>query len=168
MMSRANKTIRSNRLPTVLCIAFVLAGAGLFIHGLLEFGRARRSPAWPTVKGTVVWSVHSGGGLNLMYRYEVDGQTFEGYNVGFGEREIVFCGHYWRRLQHEYPKGKLVDVFYDPAAPELSVLEPGIRPGTYTEPILGVTFAMMAIGFWFLFHRMARPAVPPFIFRRNE
>ena len=155
-MSR--KLDRNNWIVEIFCVVFILANVGLFIHGVLEFGRARRSPSWPTVKGTVEISVSSGSGYDVTCSYEVDGQTFTCYQVGFGEKKLLFNSDDAQRVQRRYPKGTIVDLYYDPADPEISVLEPGVRPGTYNALIIPVLLALMAIGFWLFHHRMARPA----------
>jgi len=130
-MSR--KFDRNQSVVNLLCVVFVLASLGLLIHGLLEFGRARRSPAWPTVKGTVFSSTTDGGSCDVLYTYQFDRRTFQGNHVGFGNEELMSDSNDAHRVVRRYPKGKIVDVYYDPADPEISVLEPGIRPGTYNE-----------------------------------
>jgi len=54
----------------------------------------------------------------------------------------------------QYPEGKIVDVYYDPNDPEISVLEPGFRPGMYSMPGFGLFFALSSSGFLFLDRRM--------------
>lgn len=154
------KLADDQRVVPLFCGVFVLACVGLFVHGLIQFDRGRRSPAWPRVEGTVVISVSSGSGYTVNCSYEVDGHTFTCYQVGFGEQEMMTNSNDAHRVQRHYPKGKAVDVYYDPAAPGISVLEPGVRPGTYYELIIPALLALMAIGFRWLHRRMTRSAHP--------
>ncbi len=136
----------------IVCTAFVLAGAVLFIYGLVEMNRAGKSRDWPSVKGKVVYMApDSGSGYDVMYTYDIGGQTFKSNNLDFSHlsnRDDT------RRVVRQYPEGKIVDVYYDPNDPEISVLEPGFRPGMYSMPGFGLCFALAAIGFLFLDRRM--------------
>jgi len=143
----------------IVCIAFVLGGAWLSIYGLVELNRAGKSPDWPSVTGKVV-SMASGSGssYDLMYTYEIDGQTFKGNQVSFSR---LLTKDDTRRVLREYPEGKTVDVCYDPANPKISVLEPGIRPGTYSMPGFGLFFMLASSGFLFLHRKMRRRHLGP-------
>lgn len=94
----------------------------------------------------------------MLYTYEIDGRTLTGNHVGFGEMEMMSDRDDADRVARRYPKGKVVDVYYDPATPRISVLEPGVRPGTYNELIIPAVLVLMAIGFWWFHRRMTRPA----------
>lgn len=137
------------------CIVFVLVGTGVFVYGWIVLDRAGKSPDWPTANATVVYSVYSDG-YDVRYTYKVNGRTFRGNHVGFGEKKLTFDSDDQRQVVRRYPKGKVVEVYYDPGNPEVSVLEPGIRRGTYMFPGVGLLVSLFAIGF-LLLHRRFRP-----------
>jgi hypothetical protein len=92
--------------------------------------RARASMAWPTVPGVVEtskveerWS-KSGTfyKLALSYRYDVDGNSYEGDTVEFGPARVT-AQELIEGLAQKYPAGQKVTVHYDPDDPATAVLE---------------------------------------------
>ena len=122
---------------------------GLVIGGLLLVGgffltyrigkpirdRAAASVAWPTTEGRITGSrverVKNGGDrkatytADITYEYALDGRTFEGDRVWFGDDYSASDASAFRAAVDRYPVGKAVKVHYDPAEPAESVLEPG-------------------------------------------
>jgi hypothetical protein len=110
-----------------------LVGGGLVFWGWNILQNARASTTWPTVEGTVLTSsvehsTDAEGGDSyspvVVYRYTVNGQTFENNTIKFGENS------YGSRRKADgiasaYPVGMKVNVHYDPDQPERSVLEAG-------------------------------------------
>lgn len=99
--------------------------------------QAAASVAWPTAEGQITVSRvertnEAGKGKAnytavITYQYSLDGQTFEGDRVWFGDDYSVsneFASAF-RAAVHRYPVGQAVKVHYDPAEPGESVLEPG-------------------------------------------
>ena len=93
--------------------------------------RAHASRTWPTVPGKVErsGSVRTYGAygtafyrLTLAYRYEVNGQDYEGDMAQFGPPRVT-NQELIEGLVDKYPAGKDVTVHYDPDAPEIAVLE---------------------------------------------
>jgi hypothetical protein len=122
---------------------------GLVIGGLLLVGgffltyrigkpirdRAAASVAWPSTEGRITGSrverVKNGGDgkttytADITYDYALDGRTFEGDRVWFGDDYSASDASAFRAAVGRYPVGQAVKVHYDPAEPAESVLEPG-------------------------------------------
>ena len=105
---------------------------GLWWHG-------RRSLRWPRTIGRIVeeWTevqqVLHGRTVSIprvRYEYEVDGMRLEGALIKLGDG-----GEFaWRpsRVRHFTPaRARRVEVAYDPASPDRSVLEPGVPARTW-------------------------------------
>jgi hypothetical protein len=123
--------------------------AGLVIGGLMLVGgyfltyrvgkpirdKAAASIAWPATDGRITGSkverVKRGGEdkatytADITYEYALDGRTFEGDRVWFGDDYSATDASAFRAAVGRYPVGSAVKVHYDPAEPAESVLEPG-------------------------------------------
>lgn len=111
-------------------MALVVLGigcVGVLTVGLLR--RVRRAPAasWACTRGTVLSStvqVTNGNRSRhekplVLYRYQVAGSEFQGNRVRL--RRVTDPA---TQVVDRYPAGARVEVFYDPANPAASVLEP--------------------------------------------
>jgi hypothetical protein len=122
---------------------------GLVIGGLLLVGgffltyrvgkpirdQAAASTSWPVTDGRITASrverVKQGGDgkatytADITYEYALDGRTFEGDRVWFGDDYSASDASAFRAAVGRYPVGQAVKVHYDPAEPAESVLEPG-------------------------------------------
>lgn len=119
-----------------------LAGGGWLFHRVRTLGKA--SLSWPSVAGVVksneIQSFKTKGGKQFMakigYSYDVDGTTYAGDRLRFG--------HYAGALAAaeadaaKYAVGAPVEVRYDPAKPQTSVLE----AGTTGISVLGLVLAI--------------------------
>jgi len=139
-----------------LSSAFALWGT----HQLWSAGRclihALDSALWPCVRGRIVASeivsAPSGDGHvrpRIEYCYTVQGNSLSGECIAFGlERQLYgsssFAWHYLKL----YPPGSTVYVYYDPARPDVSVLEPGLSLRAFYPLLFGLLLiggaAMMA------------------------
>ncbi len=93
----------------------------------LELSLASRN--WPATNGTVVLSTsrfsNKGGKYAIVkYRYFIDGFLHEN-----GRISAKLSSDRWDEILRKYPEGKNIDVYYDPAAPSRSLLEPGFSWG---------------------------------------
>jgi hypothetical protein len=132
---------------------FFLVGAGLSVWGWTILQNARASASWPTAQGRitrmeVTHSTDSEGGDSyrpeVAYEYLVNDRSYESYTIKFGENS------YGNRREAEeiaarYPVGQSVPVYYDPADPERSVLEPGVSLGSYIVLGIGVLFVAISL-----------------------
>lgn len=148
----------------------LLMGLGLLAGGIITsvvFWRtwrlARASVRWPTVPGVILYSgtksasVLRGGPAtvaDVRYRYDVDGRSYEGTRISVGQYGTGGGGHA-RAESARYPQGNDVAVYYDPAKPGESVLEPG---GAVFLSLFLLVFAtlMLAVGALFLLAELVR------------
>jgi hypothetical protein len=91
---------------------------------------------WPKVSGIItttphlndIWSSNSsqmvsksGFSVHLRYEYEVDGEKYDGSNISF--KSTVTNNHVLaEKMAEMYEKGEVVDVYYHPKKPYISVL----------------------------------------------
>ena len=136
---------------------FILTGAGLLFIGVRTLRRATASNAWPTADGMIQRSsvrTQSGSSISdpasfyaeVLYDYTVGGATFSGNRIAFAKSGGFRSSA--RRILNTYPKGKEVTVYYAPDDPEISVLEPGKKLGTWYLPVGGLAF--IVAGIWFV------------------
>ena len=64
-------------------------------------------------------------GVRVKYSYKVKGSNYEGNTVGFGTMSHNERSDAQEEL-NSYPKGKTIDVYYDPENPSDSVLNKGV------------------------------------------
>ena len=121
---------------------FTRRGVLSFLGVLIIFGcatlpryfHAQKSAQWPTVPGMITVSQLKVGYLKHMkgyfgdveYSYRVGATDYHGNRLSFN-RVHLGVKDAWQRVLDSYPVGKVVAVYYDPADPELSVLEPGLH-----------------------------------------
>jgi len=122
---------------------------GLIVGGVLLVGgyylayrvgkpirdQAAASVTWPTTDGRITASrvervKKAGDGqatytADISYDYALDGRTFAGERVWFGDDYSASDASAFRAAVSRYPVGQAVKVYYDPAEPAESVLEPG-------------------------------------------
>lgn len=117
------------------------AGIGLWLAGSNIWGIsvAFRSRKWPIATGMVVSSdvctITSSRGLDeyypcVTYRFSVNGRNFESdhiYGVDSQFAQTIFYEDA-ERLSKAYEVGEHVQIFYDPTAPALACLQPGVVP----------------------------------------
>ncbi len=99
---------------------------------------AEASQEWPYVIGEITYSgmnSHISDGkkmysIAIRYSYVIDNKTYEGAGVTVADNTgAVSSTSSKSRVQKtlkKYPKGKQVEVYYDPDFPESSVLETGM------------------------------------------
>ena len=142
-----------------------LIGLGGVLVTVWNINQDRASESWPEVAGEIITSrigsstSHTSGGANKMsssdtdysvevrYRYEVEGQSYEGHRLRFRSNS------YDRRSdaekeQRQFPEGKRVLVYYHPEKPGRSVLVRGTK-GNWGQ-LIGLSICLLA-GLIFLF-----------------
>jgi len=139
----------------------VAAAGGLAIYvGAGNLADARASRDWPSVEGTITVSdvvretertsatdmkrTSVTWRAKVAYRYVVDGTSYEGTRIAYGaydtaERERA------ARTVARYPVGHTVVVFYKPADPAESVLEPGTAGVPWFFLALGSVFLLVGL-----------------------
>ena len=118
----------------------------------------KASVEWPTAQGNVVESsverrfsrdkdrrAESTYYARLFYEFSVDGTTFTGDRVAYGDHGSKDPSHA-RGVVSRYPQGKTVTVYYMPGNPEECLLEPGLQGQAWFLPGLGLVFFVAGIG----------------------
>ena len=83
---------------------------------------------------------------NVNYRYTVKGTTFSSNTVSYGQHSSTESSRdRQREIANRYPKGKTVDVYYDPQSPEEAVLEPGITGSSFLGLGLGIIIIIVVL-----------------------
>jgi len=126
--------------PQHLFWARIAAGvlALLIVNQSVGLWRFRRKAAngrnWPSTKGTIIasdvfpYSVDRETGdarssVSIGYSYAVNARTYRGDRIGWGKKTVMLTPAA-QSLSARYPVGASVPVFYDPARPNLALLEP--------------------------------------------
>ena len=145
-------------------IPLVVIATGVIItfHGVRGVVRAKRSVDWPTVGGEVLSSsIGRKGGTEreyerktrektaahhalIRYEYTVDGRTFNGKRVSYGDYGSRDLAHA-QGIVKRYRKGKSVTVYYMPENPQECLLEFGLKGKAWVWP--GAGFGVLIIGF---------------------
>lgn len=113
---------------------FMLGGTIFFAYEVWE---SQSSAAWPSTSGVIVSSFTEktcGGArtthsreAKIRYEYRVDGRAYTGNRVS---NMRIYCdrnrGDADAWLQNHFPRGKQVDVYYNPSDPDAAFLHPGV------------------------------------------
>ncbi len=133
-----------------IIIGLIIAGIGGVIAGsvLVDLRTAKRSAAWPQVKGKVLTSRVSrregSYSVRLEYEYAVDGVQYTSDRIKFGATVTVGSGkEEANAITERYPVGSEVTVYYDPHKPSRSVLE---REVEARANFIDVLFAVLLVG----------------------
>ncbi|MFN2148626.1 MAG: DUF3592 domain-containing protein [Anaerolineales bacterium] len=119
--------------------------------------RGQRSRSWPQVTGSVLSSsisTHESTdddgsttttyGVDLIYRYSVGGQEYQGTRRTFTDVATSSRKRAVKILE-SYPQGATVMVYYDPQKPSSCVLEPGVGWISYLFLALGFVFLLFGL-----------------------
>tara|TARA_R110002167_G_scaffold364839_1_gene587650 strand:+ start:488 stop:979 length:492 start_codon:yes stop_codon:yes gene_type:complete len=146
-----------NNTPTFLLFVYVCVCLGGAYFMFVSIPKAITSRKFPTVQGKIT----SGGvgvrqigvgrsaearvqtfTAEITYKYVVNEKTYTSNKRRWHEAQTTFHS-YHQRISNRYPQGKEVKVYYNPAKPKVSVLEPGIGLGS----TLGVIITLSAVSF---------------------
>ena len=135
--------------PIIRWVIYICLWIGFFFF-LLWLKYVYSTKSWPKVTGEIIRSKVNGKhgsnatthySLDLQYSYSVGNENF----IGSRRRYLDVRGNHRRALDEfveKHPKGSLIDVYYNPKKPKVSVLIPGI---VFTGLILLSLFFLMAI-----------------------
>ncbi|WLI91137.1 DUF3592 domain-containing protein [Massilia sp. R2A-15] len=157
----------------VYLLIFCTFIGALSIFGLVHFGldyaAANAAGSWPTVEGIVIESEPvrgCGKGSSyypvVKYSYVIDGTTFRGDRVAYGNG----CGSYSgaRSVTKNFQLGAAVTVHVNPSDSTDSVLTaPGVLPDTWVGVLLAI--AGVAFSSWFIWATVFRPSL---LFRPSQ
>ncbi len=137
--------------PYIVIIAFfTLAALGTMLWGWRIIVKARKTNSWPCVEGIIIESSSSqdNDGLlpHILYSYHIDDKHFR--------KKMVFPAgtsptpEFSQSYVNRFPKGKQVQVCYNPDNPDETTLEPGLRNGEwmiFALGLLGSLFGLYAL-----------------------
>lgn len=141
-------------------LIFLLLGVVFTSSGVNMIISAKESVAWPVAEGRIHHSKiietvkrrTSGqkGQANsksyhakVEYEYIVSETKYSSNQISFGKTGSN-KPEYARQLVNQYPKGKIVDVYYDPEDPETAVLVPGKSLASYAQLLVGVILTIIS------------------------
>jgi len=127
-----------------------------------KFFREIRSKHWPRTTGIIgqcyLHPAQGPGGSTafipeVVYLYTVGTQSFAGTRIDFHTEDHNYSKRYAAWRLRNYAKGKLVQVYYEPGAPQNAVLEPGIKRDQEWLLSLGLGYiALLYIAFLFILY----------------
>ncbi|MBY0437935.1 MAG: DUF3592 domain-containing protein [Burkholderiales bacterium] len=136
-------------------LAFLAAGTFLLLHAGPRLIESLAARAWPQADGRVTGAelveVDEGGGspgrkgwydVRIRYAFEADGRTWHGERDGIW-RDLRQLAPARERLA-AFPEGTAVRVWYHPADPRRSLLDPMVGGGTWT--MVAGSVPLMALG----------------------
>jgi Protein of unknown function (DUF3592) len=140
-----------------------LIGLGFLAFGVVASGwwgpmwlsAARHTRGYLTTPGVVEaievrsQSRTKGGrsyGLEVEYRYTVDGQSYQGNRWGAAGQHSSSSRKHIQGLVDQHPVGSAVEVFYNPADPQQAVLERGGENRAWLIIWLGAGFGALGLG----------------------
>ena len=127
---------------------FILVGGVILYFGVESLFAANASKSWPTVQGKILSSSVDSkrsdkGGTTyhaeVLYEYNVGGQTQSSHDVAFGGYGSSDPSHA-RSIVNKYRAGADVTVYYSPSNSSKAVLETGISGQAFFLPGFGAVF----------------------------
>lgn len=145
---------------TTILYALFVAGVALasLVLGLKQIVDGARSRGWIRTTGRILAASVKPGSRDALlhrpdvrYRYETaDGAAREGSRLAIGVRGALLAGQLEAgRIVSRFPVGGAVDVWYDPARPDRSVLQPGVHwPSSLLLVGFGVVVGLLSLNLW--------------------
>jgi len=146
-------------------------GSVVAYTGLGMVRKAKATMRWPSAEGQIVRSegvrilipsLSSSNrkpvyGPEIEYEYATSGHKITGKNIktgitGSGDSDGILANRYLAK----YPVGKTVPVFFNPANPQDSILEPGPSRMTYIPLVTGLLFMVIGPAFGIFFYLIFR------------
>ncbi|HSY53977.1 MAG TPA: DUF3592 domain-containing protein [Opitutaceae bacterium] len=152
----------------IIGAAFAIIGAGVAVYGIGEVKKARATMNWPSTQGRVIRSEivrypaskidqPDTYGPAVEYEYVSNGRKLTGNNISFGVTGASESNHgFADDYVAKYPAGKAINVFFDPANPQESVLERGASGKTYISLGIGLIFVITGCFFTVIFWLMPK------------
>ena len=146
---------------TALFWTEIVAALGWFIvagqmHALWKMLRDKSaSRLWSVVQGKITVSKAEGSathpsqhnvedtGVVIRYHYRVGDKDYEGDGARIGGKSRTM-GLLAKALLKKFPEGRSVDVYYDPADPTQSALEPKGKGSVFLATVLAIVFTTIS------------------------
>lgn len=158
---------RSYLILAGLALVLVLLAAASFGAGRYYGGKFEERSSWPSTDGVVVTNFattykHRNPKTGFWedrvsrvfeYTYDVDGRTYTGDELGYGEGGFV-------DMDERYPVGSKVEVFYDPSDPSQAALIVGYSISPTPFYAMSIGMLVLCLPFAYGSYRMARATRP--------
>jgi hypothetical protein len=137
----------------IFSIVFIIAGWLVYTHITSPLTKeAKASDTWPSVTGVVISSEISESysdntkmySPDVIYEYSVDNIPFTGSRIKSLDGTTSSYNSVMKTLQ-KYQEGGQVNVYYNPEAPGISMLEPGAGFFTYLIKYAPLLFCLVGI-----------------------
>jgi len=133
---------------------FVVAGLLATFWGLRIIVMARKTLQWPAVEGTIEESKVASESTesndllpHIKFCYSIEHQTFQ--QVLKFPGDITPSEEFAKSYVDKYPVGSRVQVYYNPANPEIATLEPGLGKGDWLVLAIGLGTLVFGILLFF-------------------
>ena len=134
---------------------FVGIGVAMIGYGAYGVVQAKRSASWPTVRGEIesckLHSRRSSKGSSYAceakYRYEVDGNSYQGDRIAFGYNSTNYKEPH-KQIERHLKKGRYVQVHFNPNDPSQSVLSTGTSSNTWLPIVFGTMWLTICGAIW--------------------
>jgi hypothetical protein len=141
----------------IMEVVFLAAGVWVIIATRRNLKKGEASLSWPTTTGTITrtwveesytedddgWKDYSYS-PRWEYQYAYLGQTYSSNRLTYGATKAYNSESQAVEALHDFPQNSQVTVYYDPNAPEDSVLIPGAE-GTIIGYFLGGIFVVISV-----------------------
>jgi len=140
-------------------IIFIAIGILIALFSYSSYKTSLQSKTWPTVNGNIIKSDierHTGTTgegadkidtvheyAKIAYQYDVDGKHYESTKISFSSSS---SSENAEKIVSRYPKGKTVNVYYNPEKPKQAVLVPGNSSINYVPYIFAGVFILLGMG----------------------
>lgn len=145
----------------LLCLVFALLGGGILLYNLSNILTGILAKSWPQTVGTIVKAdrgetkmvrfLHPQ--LHVVYRYEVNGHSFEGNAIHAAYTSRAHPDAATLRDRYLDSVNKKVTVYYHPRNPARSFLSVGFYSGALPILFVGSLFFLFGLIFalfaWF-------------------
>lgn len=113
-----------------LFVGLAIAGVGYFARFMWLLQRARASRTWPATEGRISSSQaqtfgRGGKAILVYYEYSVNGQAYTGKRLRFAP-PLNLSFEAAQAALLNYRPGSSIQIHYNPASPNDSVVEPGV------------------------------------------
>ena len=114
-------------MPMLMRLVFAALGLAALAASLWLRQMNRKAASWPTTTGTILSSgleadPHDAGSVvEITYQYSVAGRKYTASRIAYTATSDSRPAK--ERLVSEYPAGRVVEVYYDPAHPASAALQ---------------------------------------------
>jgi len=160
-MERPNQR-RARKVAAVIVLAM---GVFLLVERGTLLQRGLATEQWPEVQGQLLQAeftkvssgrVRPGWRMILVYRYEVDGRSFESSWIRRNEPSRRLNSEEREQAEARFDPGSAISVYYNPEQPDQAVIETGFGRRAWLGVLLGLFMLAVAAIFWLVPTRVVK------------